>query len=148
VAYGHPPVAAQFAAEELVVFVCGEQDEIGVAVEEHVSAIVAVYPQDRRPHVVLPALHRPVRRIGGGTVGTVELVLEKVCTAGGIGRRSGRREKVRRVGPGLLKGDSGGQRTEPGHQHHVATIHLRHDSNPRGISGHRARFTDGFCHSD
>ena len=59
------PVATQFAAVQLAVVITGgEEDEIGVAVEENVAAIVAVYRRDRRPHIVLPALHGPIRRIG------------------------------------------------------------------------------------
>ena len=58
-----PPVASQFAAEVVAVFLGGKEDEIGVAVEEDVSPIVAVLPRDRRQDVVLPALHCPLRRI-------------------------------------------------------------------------------------
>jgi hypothetical protein len=85
-----PPIASQFAAEILVVFVGGEEDEVGVAVEEHVSAIVAIMPQNRREDVIVPVLYCPLPRIGGRAGGTIELVLENVGAGSGCGWR-GRR---------------------------------------------------------
>jgi hypothetical protein len=122
-----PPVVSQFAGEVVAVFLRGEQDEIGVAVEEHVSAIVAVLPHDRWEDVVLPALHRPLRRIRPCTERAIKLVLEDVGPGSGIGRRRGRQwHRSERQGPGLGEGNRGSHRSNPRHQHHAATIHLRH----------------------
>ena len=143
---GTLPVAAQFAAEVLVVFLCGEEDEIGVAVEEHVSAIVAVYPHDRREDVVLPVLHRPLRRIGACTVRAVELVLENVG-AGSIGRRRSGQVMRRsgRVRPGLWEGDRGRQAGRSRTSTSCCDDPSEAREHPKGRTRSRARFTDGFC---
>ena len=67
------------------VFLAGLQDKIGIPIEENVSG--AVYPIDRREHVVLPGLRRPLRQIGALAGRSVELVVENVAPGRGIGRR-------------------------------------------------------------
>src|ERR1700752_5136774 len=64
VAHGSPKVALNFAAEVVAVFFRGAEDEIGVAVEEHVAAIIAVVVLNRRVDVLTPVKHEPLRRIG------------------------------------------------------------------------------------
>jgi hypothetical protein len=75
------PDAAQLAAVIGARFVGGEQHEVGVAVDEHVAAIVAVDAKDWRPDIVLPGLHHPLGRIGLRPRRAVELVLEDVSAA-------------------------------------------------------------------
>src|ERR1700676_5437435 len=72
VADASPPRALNFAAVVGAAVFCGPDDEIGLAVEEHVSAIVAVlpdvlgsFPKRRVLHWLPGSRHRPLRRIGG-----------------------------------------------------------------------------------
>ena len=58
------------------------QNQVGIPVQEDVSG--AVYPIDRREHVVLPGLRRPLGQIGALAGGSVELVVENVAPGRGV----------------------------------------------------------------
>ena len=104
-------------------------------------------PHDRREHVVLPVLHRPLRRIGACTGRAVELVLENVRTAvrywaaaqrapdppGGTAKH--------RLWVGGSRPPRGRSRTSTSccDDPSEAREHLK------GRTRSRARFTDGFC---
>jgi hypothetical protein len=79
-----PPRAVHLAARVLAVVSGSADDEIGVAVEEHVLAIVTVLPHvlglvpEHRVLDRLPRLrHYPLRRIGGRARPAIELVMEQ-----------------------------------------------------------------------
>src|ERR1700739_373794 len=119
---GPPPGALNFAAEVgagnagaliRIAFFCRPEDEIGLAVDEHVPAIVAVLPQilgSVPKHRVLDRLpesrHRPLRRIGGRASWAIELVAENIRRSHVTRRRGRRRYPIlrcipsRRVSPG------------------------------------------------
>ena len=113
----------------------GAQDEVGIAVEEHVSA-VAVDPLDRWEDVVLPGLHRPLARIGRRPAGPSNSSGKMYGPPPSRGRlrrlrrcraRRGFRERHRRRRC---------QHAEPSRHHDVPSIDLRHASQYiEGIKG-------------
>ena len=100
---------------------CGAEDEVGVAVLEHVLAVVTIDPLDRRVDVVLPGLDRPLAPIGRRARGPVELVGKDVRPATPGRRRRLRRCRARR---GFREGIAAAQHAEPRRQQHAATIHI------------------------
>ena len=86
VADASAPVAGQPAAVEGGTVFRGADDEVGVAIQEHVLAIVAVLPDvlgqlpiRRIFHRLTGSRHVPLRAVGGRAGGAVEFVLENVA---------------------------------------------------------------------
>ena len=117
-----PPVAADQAAEVLVAVFSGAQNQVGVAVEEHVFPAVAVLPPKLgpvEPHRVLDRRpvrrYGPFRRIGAEPAGPSNSSWNRKPAGLGTGRRAAAR--TRRISPGFRSGDRGCQGTDPKCQH-------------------------------
>ena len=106
----------------------GEEDEIAVAVEEHVAI---GYCRRRREHVACQLCTVHFALIRARIQRAVELVLKNV----GRGLTTGRRLAV-----GFRDGECGRQETHSRHHHHVATIHLREEGTVVAETENRALF--------
>src|SRR5699024_9235967 len=102
------PVAVNEPAIVVGAFSRATQHQIGAAVDEHVLAAVAVLaiklrsiPPDRVLDGCPVVGHGPLRRVGGGTGWTVELVVKQEAAGGHV---AGRRRRGRGVRPRCRKG--------------------------------------------
>ena len=77
------------AGEVGVTLLGGPDREVAVAVEGHVAGIIAIKPEYRRGYGLVPIHHRPLRPIGGGAGGALEVVDEdEVGAAADLGSGS------------------------------------------------------------